>query len=132
MDDCFPGQRNGLCGAAAPGFMFLHTGQVGFTVELHDSAPPVDEAWEDVVEVPYRPQPETALAPWGAGTAWDLALAETGYRVRYCGMRMDAGQERYLLQFWPVRPAPDQVTRGDFALPPNPATRSKRTGNGRL
>ena len=38
LEECFAGQRNGLCGAAVPGFLFLitglHTGEVGLTVEL--------------------------------------------------------------------------------------------------
>ena len=50
----FAGQRNGLCGAAVPGRLWLitgmHTGTVPFTVEVHDSAPPVEDGWEEVVE----------------------------------------------------------------------------------
>ena len=51
----FAGQSAGLCGAAAPVAPWphsgLHTGDVGFTVEAHDQAPPLDPAREDAVEV---------------------------------------------------------------------------------
>ena len=88
LGECFAGQRNGLCGGAMPGHLFLitgsHTGHVGTT---------------------------------------ELDLADVDYRVRYCGTRMDDGHEqdgrdedepeldRYLLQFWPSPPAPDQVVK---------------------
>ena len=46
VTDCFVGQRNGLCGAAAEGRLFLvtglHTGHVAFRVELHEREPPLD------------------------------------------------------------------------------------------
>ncbi len=78
LTTAFGGQVNGLCGGAWPGFLFtitgLHTGHVGFTVELHDQAPPED-LWEEVVEVTFRPTSETvALVQWGAEAAWPLAL----------------------------------------------------------
>jgi hypothetical protein len=48
------GHLHASCGAAVAGALFLstglHSGKVGFTVELHDSRPPVDESWERVVE----------------------------------------------------------------------------------
>jgi hypothetical protein len=31
----------------------LHTGQVGFTVDVLDAAPPLDDAWEEIVEVSF-------------------------------------------------------------------------------
>jgi len=53
------GQRNGLCGAGWPGALMLitglHTGRVLFTVDVADAAPRMDEGWEDVVEVSFRP-----------------------------------------------------------------------------
>ncbi|HZX04104.1 hypothetical protein [Kribbella sp.] len=56
LGECFAGQQNGLCGAASPGRLFLitglHTGEVGFTVELYDDVPPLDDTWEEVVETP--------------------------------------------------------------------------------
>lgn len=125
---CFAGQSNGLCGAARPGMLFLitglHTGSVGFTVELHDGPPPLDDAWEEVVEASFTPRSaKVALVEWAGQDAWDLNLEQTCYRVRYCAAGMDAAREadtrledepeldRYLLQFWPAAPEPDRVVR---------------------
>ncbi|MFF0338823.1 hypothetical protein [Kribbella sp. NPDC004875] len=129
LGECFAGQQNGLCGAAVPGTLFLitglHTGDVGFTVELHDAMPSVEYSAEDVVEASYRPIGEAALVTWaGDGGSWPLEL-EPGvdYRVRYSGWGMDAGHQagppmdgeplvdRYLLQFWPAPPVPDRVVK---------------------
>lgn len=127
LDDAFTGQTSGLCGAAVPGVLWLvtglHTGDVGFTVEVHDRAPALDPAWEDIVEVSYRPQDAyTALVQWGGEAAYDLGLREIDYRVRYCAQGMDRGRaldtrldeeqaDRYALQFWPAPPEPDRVLR---------------------
>jgi hypothetical protein len=123
----FRSQRNGLCGAAVPGHLFLvtgsHTGLVGLTVEVHDQAPVLDDAWEDVVEVSFRPHGPVDIVGWGGDWTTPLDLPEIDHRVRYCGMRMDDGDEqdgrfedepeldRYLLQFWPSPPTSDQVVR---------------------
>ncbi|WP_328606949.1 hypothetical protein OG943_44850 [Amycolatopsis sp. NBC_00345] len=123
----FGGQQNGLCGGAIPGALFLVTGlnsgYVGFSVELHDKPPPLDETWEEIVEVSFRPAGEASLVGWGGSGVWPLDLLETDYRVRYCGTRMDEahtlgipeGEEReldrYLLQFWPGPPEPDRVVK---------------------
>jgi catechol 2,3-dioxygenase-like lactoylglutathione lyase family enzyme len=125
----FAGQANGLCGAAIPGALFLvtglHTGRVGFTVEVHDDAPPLEPAWEEVVEADFAPTtPHAALCPWGGGgPAVPLGLARGRWRVRYCAIGMDAGHgaappdegeapvDRYLLQFWPAPPTGDRVVR---------------------
>ncbi|WIX97890.1 hypothetical protein QRX60_27830 [Amycolatopsis mongoliensis] len=146
LSACFAGQRNGLCGAAVAGTLFLltglHTGEVGFTAEVHESEPPGSGA-EDVVEASFRAEGRAMLVTWGGEDWWDLELAPGDYRVRYSGTGMDAGREqdtrvggeperdRYLLQFWPAPPAPDAVVRQsssaaahwhDFArkLPPPP------------
>jgi len=121
------GQQNGLCGAALPGSIFLitgmHTGNVAFTVELHDTEPPVGEEWEDVVEASFRPFGETFLQCWGGEGSWPLDLPATDLRVRYCAWGMDEAREvnvimddepcidRYLLQFWPAPPSPDRIVR---------------------
>ncbi|MFG2907508.1 hypothetical protein ACGF13_20910 [Kitasatospora sp. NPDC048286] len=124
----FAGQRAGLCGAAVPGALWLttglHTGAVGFTVEVHEQAPPLDEDWEDVVEVSFRPVTDSSLlVEWGGGDARELGLAQCDHRVRYCALGLDEGHrldtrtpdepgaERYLLQFWPAPPEPDRVLR---------------------
>ncbi|MFJ4654821.1 hypothetical protein ACIP5Y_26405 [Nocardia sp. NPDC088792] len=129
MHDAFAGQRSGLCGAAVPGKLFLltglHTGEVGFTVEVHDQAPPLDLAWEDVVEVSFYPASDRSfLVQWAGEARWELDLREgLDYRVRYCAQGMDQAREkdvrldgeplldRYLLQFWPSPPEPDRVVR---------------------
>ncbi|MET7454369.1 hypothetical protein ABZT03_21285 [Streptomyces sp. NPDC005574] len=129
----FAGQSAGLCGAAIPGALWLstglHTGSVGFTVEVHDTPPPLDAEWEDVVEVSFRPvSAHTTLTQWAGEACRDLGLEEIDYRVRYCAQGMDRadGQDtrldgepqldRYLLQFWPAAPAPDRVLRRTSAL----------------
>lgn len=128
---CFAGQRNGLCGAAVRGTLFLitglHTGEVGFTAEVHAAEPP-DSGGEDVVEASFRAEGRTRLVTWGGSDWWDLELAPGDYRVRYSGTAMDAGRERdtrlggeprqdnYLLQFWPAPPAPDVVVRESSAI----------------
>ncbi|UCM91049.1 hypothetical protein [Streptomyces marincola] len=162
LDEAFGGQRGGLCGAASPGTLWLvtglHTGGVGFTVEVHDQAPPLDAAWEDVVEVSFRPASAlTALVQWAGEAVWDLGLEERDYRVRYCATGMDPARERdtrpageplldhYLLQFWPAPPAPDRVLkqtsaeagyRHAFARrqppPPTPAERAEAERRARL
>ncbi|MFF0266391.1 hypothetical protein [Kribbella sp. NPDC004536] len=128
LEECFVGQQNGLCGAASPGTLFLvtglHTGDVGFTVELYDAPPPLDDSWEEIVEASYRPRGAAMLMTWaGDGGWWDLDLEPIDYRVRYCGWGMDAGHQagppmdgdplvdRYLLQFWPAPAAPDRVLK---------------------
>ncbi|WP_172386266.1 hypothetical protein [Streptomyces sp. MNP-20] len=123
------GQRNGLCGAANPGHLFLttglHTGRVGLRVEVHEMEPPLDDQWEEIVEVSFRPaSAETAVVPWGDGAICSLDLPVTDYRVRYCGRGMDVTYDdetsvldggpvvdHYLLQFWPAKPAADRVIK---------------------
>ena len=132
LDECFAGQANGLAGGAGPGFLFLitglHTGEVGFAVELHDQEPPVAAEWEEVVEVSYRPEGEAHLACWAAQDAWPLALEQRDYRARYCATGMDRGAaqdtrthddppaDHYLLQLWPSPPAPDRILRQTSAI----------------
>ena len=114
---------------AVPGRLFLitglHTGEVGFTVEVHETMPSVEYSAEDVVEAAYRPIGDAMLVTWrGTGGSWGLELEPgTDYRVRYSAWGMDAGHQagppmdgeplvdRYLPQFWPARPAPDRVVK---------------------
>lgn len=127
-ETAFNGQVNGLCGAASPGFLYLstglHAGHVGFIVELHEEAPPVDDFWEDVVEVTFRPGSETLHVVQLFGeAACSLALPQVDLRVRYCASGMDAAAplhfvpddeptvDRYLLQFWPAPPSADRVVK---------------------
>ncbi len=122
------GQANGLCGAAVDGLLFLttglHTGRTRVTVEVLDAPPLVGDEWEDIVEVSFRPATErVALVQWAGDASWPLPLARVDYRVRYSATGMDRAQkrdtlldgapllDRYLLQFWPSRPAPDAIIR---------------------
>jgi hypothetical protein len=133
LPESFAGQRNGLCGAASPGLLFLitglHTGKVGLAVELHEQAPPVDAAlkeWEEIVEATFTPgSGRVGLQAWGGQEYWPLRIGGASHRVRYCGSGMarartadtrTAGQpqlDRYLLQFWPTSAAaePDGVVK---------------------
>ncbi len=126
-DGAWAGQQNGLCGAAYPGLLFLttglHTGNVGFTVESHDHTPPIDDSWEEIVEVSFTPRyGPVALVQWAGEAAWPLDLEPVSYRVRYCARGMDAANaadsrlrgtpiDHYLLQFWPQSIGPDRVVR---------------------
>lgn len=128
--DAFAGQEGvGLCGAAMGGMLFLLTGLrfggVRFTVELHDNRPALDETWEEIVEVPFRPvSEETRLRQWNWKNSWELELEKQDYRVRYSAVGMDAGRrkdvreddephtdDRYLLQFWPAAPEPARLLK---------------------
>ncbi|MFI7018430.1 hypothetical protein [Streptomyces sp. NPDC050164] len=162
LEEAFAGQSAGLCGAATPGALWLstglHTGDVGFTVEVHEQAPPLDPAWEDVVEVSFRPvSADSALVEWGGGASWPLDLEQTDHRVRYCARGMDQASERdtrldgepqldrYLLQFWPAPPEPDRVLKQTSRIaayrhryarelppPPTPAERAEAERQARL
>jgi hypothetical protein len=123
-DEC-RGQANGLCGAAVPGLLHLvtglHTGKVGFTVELHPAEPPLDDVWEEAVEVSFTSTAEDiGLHPFQDQYLFNLPPGD--YRVRYCARGMDQGKAEdtlagvqpvdfYLLQFWPGTAAPDRIIR---------------------
>jgi hypothetical protein len=130
LHDAFTGQEGvGLCGGGTKGMLFLltglHNGGVGFTAELHDSRPALDETWEEIVEVPFRPvSEETVLRQWNGKNRWELGLEERDYRVRYSAIGMDAGRskdvreddepptdDRYLLQIWPAAPEPARLLK---------------------
>ncbi|MFG2784800.1 hypothetical protein ACGFY7_44140 [Streptomyces prunicolor] len=128
LHDAFAGQEGvGLCGGGQAGMLLLLTGLriggVDFTAELHDSRPELDETWEEIVEVPFRPvSEETVLRQWNGKNRWELELEERDYRVRYSAIGMDAGRskdvreddepptdDRYLLQIWPAAPEPARL-----------------------
>ena len=143
--DAFRGQTNGLCGAAVRGALWLvtglHTGHVGFTVDVLDAPPPLDDTWEEAVEVSFfvgyidpdpiedtdvefmdDPDAMVALMEWG-GEFYELPLSPGNYRVRYCARGMQLGRDRdtllcdeetidfYSLVFWPAEAAPDCVIK---------------------
>jgi hypothetical protein len=122
MNAAFYGQANGLCGAGVPGALWLITGTnygtVSMRVEAYDEAPPVDDGWEEIVEVPFHlTAAEVSLLEWGGSAAYPLDLPAPDYRVRYSASGMDPAREhnnavdRYLLQFWPAPPDRDQVIK---------------------
>lgn len=127
LEECFIGQTNGLCGAASPGALFLvtglHTGDVSFTLDVLDNAPPLDDIWEEIVEVSFAPGAgKVILYDWGGECVCDIPLLQEIYRVRYCARDMDRGQEVdtyvegepvdfYALTFWRGNLAPDIVVK---------------------
>ena len=127
LTSAIAGQQNGLCGAASPRVLVmaigLRTGSVPFRVELHATAPPLPEGWEDIVEVSFTPS-DRALLLAGFDSSHDLILpAVRTYRARYCANGMGAADQqesrgpgdpvldRYLLVLWPAHAAPDQIVR---------------------
>jgi len=121
-DEVYAGQENGICGAAVPGLLQLtvgtHTGWVPFRVELHAGAPQIEDDWEEVVEVSFRPTRKgVGLLGLDDETPHRLALPRGDYRVRYSVRGIDEADhteetpDAYLLQFWPAPPAPDRIVR---------------------
>jgi hypothetical protein len=127
LEDSFCGQNNGLCGAASPGTLFLltglHTGDVSFVLDVLDAPPPLDDTWEEIVEVSFAPSSEKViLSEWGGEYVCDVPLLQEIYRVRYCARDMDRGKEIntyvegepvdfYALTFWRADSAPDVVIK---------------------
>ncbi len=112
MEDAFRGQTNGLCGAAAQGALWLvtglNTGQVGFTVDVLDAAPPIDDAWEEIVEVSFTVaeedeeleyddieiiEREIALVEWAGERSYPIPLGPGSSRARYCARGMEFGSQ---------------------------------------
>lgn len=128
LEDAFRRQNNRLCGAALPGALFLitglHTGKVGFTVDVLDAPLPLDNIWEEIVEVSFTPGlGEIALTDWNANRMCNIPLQKKNYRVRYCARNMDVGDDVdtilesepavdfYSLTFWRADPLPDVVVK---------------------
>jgi hypothetical protein len=128
LKECFRGQVNGLCGAALPGKLFLitglHTGHVGFTVDLLDTPPPLDDTWEEVVEAPFSVTSSvTALVEWAGLATHPIPLPRGSFRTRYCARGMQLGKDLdtsppdgqlvdfYSLTFWPAQTIGDNVLR---------------------
>src|SRR5689334_3213619 len=121
------GQANGLVGAQVPhqlGMVTgLHTGAVPLIVTWSEDEPPLDEEWEDVVEVSVElSTPDLTIATFD--NAYGCQVPRAGWhRARYSVIAMDEGQDldtledgetapdRYLLELWPAPPAPDAVVR---------------------
>lgn len=114
-------ESNGLCGAGVAGILGLttgtRTGWLPFRVELHAGAPPVDDTWEEIVEVSFTPLFDRVGLAGLDGDVLALELPRGRYRVRYCVRGMDGADttedppDAYLLQFWPAPPAPSRILR---------------------
>ena len=115
--DGYRGQVNGLCGAAQPGVLHmhtgLHTGNVGVRIELHTDEPGLDEAWQDVVEAYFSTSSEDLMLSAFDSVEGPVDLPPGFYRVRYCAQDMQRGDDgdttpdgeavdSYVLQFWPA------------------------------
>jgi hypothetical protein len=127
LESAFRGQTNGLCGAASLGTLFLltglHTGEVGFNLDVLDESPPLDNKWEEIVEASFVPHTsKVILLEWGGTYVCDIPISQASYRVRYCARGMDRGREVdtriegepvdfYSLAFWPAELAVDVVVR---------------------
>ncbi|MCH8622338.1 hypothetical protein [Undibacterium sp. TS12] len=125
LDDAFRGQANGLCGAAVPGSLFLitglHTGEVEFTLEVLDAEPPIDDRWEEIVEVSLDvAELPVLLESWGGDVICETPVGKGCYRVRYCALAMDEGHESlgedgivdfYRLSVWPSPKTGDVVVK---------------------
>ncbi|UQU68268.1 hypothetical protein COUCH_19135 [Couchioplanes caeruleus] len=120
------GQVNGLCGAAARGFLTLvtglHTGYVSLRVELHTGRPPLGDEWEEAVEVSFRHRAKKLWVRGLMSEAYPAKLPPGDYRVRYCARGMEEGRRQdtagkdeivdaYVLQFWPAEAEPDRIGR---------------------
>lgn len=126
---CFRGQRNGLCGAAVPGVLFLvtglHTGSVRLIIDACEAPPAIDDSWDEVVEVSFRVprRASPGIMEWGASSWHAVPLAPGVHRARFSARNMQAGEwadtvrsheepvDAYHLCFWPARSAPDSLIR---------------------
>jgi len=133
LENAFRGQVNGLCGTAVSGTMFLmtglHTGHVGFTIEVSASPPALDRSWEEIVEASFLVAvAPVALYQWGEASGQPLPLSPGQYRARYSARSMQGGHDQdtlvgdaavideYLLQLWPAPAVSDQVIRQTSAV----------------
>ncbi|MFF4675182.1 hypothetical protein ACFY1C_36465 [Streptomyces sp. NPDC001279] len=122
---------NGLIAVAEDGagiLTGLTVGPVEVTVTTHQSEPPLEGDWDEVVETSFTSSTGSALVTsWEDGGVEDLPdLAAAGpgsYRMRVHARGRDAGRvedslgpdddpvEMYLLQAWPAPAADEQVIR---------------------
>lgn len=125
-DVAFAGQSNGLVGAASGGNVFLTLGRYGggFLVRIERSAtvPPVDESWEDCVEVSITVPAgrDVQWASWAGESYGKLDLPPDSYRLRVSSRGRDLALNSefapevvdfYLLQLWPEAPSTDAIVR---------------------
>jgi hypothetical protein len=121
------GQVCGLAGARVPHQLSLvtglHTGDVPVTISWDEEEPPLDDSWEDAVEVSIE-LAGTSLVLAAFDETYPAVVPRAGWhRARYCAAGMDAGRDldcpdegeqapdRYLLQLWPAPQAAETVVR---------------------
>jgi hypothetical protein len=97
MPGAYRGQVNGLCGAAVPGSLHmhtgLHTGDVGVRIELHADEPGLDDAYQDAVEVFFTNSSEELMLSAFDSGAGPVDLPAGIYRARYCAKDMQLGRD---------------------------------------
>jgi hypothetical protein len=128
FEESFQGQANGLCGAGCLGKLFLitglHTGHVGFTVDILDARPEPDGSWEEIVEVSFSVSEHAVrVEDWNGEVVTQLPLIPGTYRVRYCARNMDLGHkvdtilndedavDFYSMAIWPESASADRVMK---------------------
>jgi hypothetical protein len=127
FDRFFAGQVNGLVGAGDPEGVYMHFGRRSggsrVRIERCDAQPPLENQWEDIVEV-------SIAIPLGADPRWESWACDTSgplgpipagtYRIRVSEKGRDEGHDSefadgivdsYLIQMWPAPPVPDAVIR---------------------
>lgn len=122
----FAGQQNGWVAAAVPDVAHVvlarRSGGSSVRIELSTDEPPLDDSWEDIVEV-------SIVIPEGAGVRWttwggmdgaSIEIPGGSYRLRANARGRDAGRagefkpeviDFYLLQLWPAPSALDSIVR---------------------
>lgn len=125
-DRFFGNQQNGWVGAAV--FDVVHivlarrSGGSSVRIELSDEEPPLEESWEDCVEVSLQipDGPTVRWSTWAGEESSSLDISPGSYRLRVGAHGRDAGHagefesgviDFYLLQLWPSLPSPDAVVR---------------------
>lgn len=127
FDRFFAGQVNGLVGAASGEGVYLNlarrSGGSSMRIVLLDAAPPLDEAYEDVVEVSATVPADTEVSwmNWAGESQGELeGIAPGSYRLRVSARGRDAGADgefadgvvdSYLVEIWPAAPALDSIVR---------------------
>ena len=120
----FEGQRNGLCGGAVDGVLFLavgmHAGAALLSMSICESPPP-DLHGDEIVEVSCTFfGPHVYLKGWGGEILAKLPLLAGQYRARYSAsnfgeapgrLKDSPNTESYSLVIWPEPRRPDAVVR---------------------
>lgn len=124
-NEIYEDELNGLFGGAIPGGAVIkvgiHTGKVPITVELAETAPPLDESWEEIVEAPcVITGSPVYLHPCIDTISAELPhLPEGVYRARFCAVRFGMNEknlgedcgEHYALFLWLDDPRPDEIVK---------------------